>query len=206
MINEEAIKNSFQKVREDIDGLKAEIRLIKGVLEEIKAEIKTLKETPRSEDPTSPGEDFDQSSIGNQGVANSQRQPTDDNSPTIDSNPRQSPTTNLPLSDLKESLDSAFRNLTNREFSVFMAIYDLDKEKNGDISYSELSQHLNITESTTRDFVNQLIRKDIPIQKSRYFNGKVSLCIKEEFRRLNLYQNLLKLKANRMGQRTLFDI
>lgn len=205
MINEHEVRDAFKKAKNDIDGLKAEISVIKGVLEEIKVELRPIKATPKLEHIPLPKEDSHSSSIGNQGVANSQRQPTDDRPPTINDNRQRQPT--VPgLIELKESLNSAFRRLTNREFSVFMAIYELDKEKGGYITYSELSLRLNISESTVRDFVNQLVRKNIPIDKCRDFNNKVSLSIKNEFKRLNLYQNLLKLKTIRSGQRTLFDI
>jgi len=206
MVNEEAIKQAFDRVKEDIKDLKDEISQIKRDLEEVKSKIKFQKEVLKSEDLASPQEDFIPISTGNKGVANSQRQPTDDRPPTANDNRRQTPTIEITLSELKESLNSAFRSLTNREFSVFMALYELDKEKGGDITYYELAQRLNLSESTIRDFVNQLIRKKIPIEKYKEFNNKVSLSIKEEFRRLNLYQNLLKLRARRQGQRTLFDI
>ncbi len=197
---QDKVKNSFQKVKEDIIRLDVELSQNKQALDKILTTIEALK-TQLSESSK------ETSSNGNEGVANSQQQPTANNrrqSSTMIDNPQQP--TMLPLQALKESLDSTFRSLTDREFSVFMALYTLDKEKGGNIGYSELSQQLNLSESTVRDFINILLRKNIPIQKDRYFNKKVSLSIKEEFRKLDLYQNLLKLKVNREGQRTLFDL
>ena len=197
---QEKVKISFQKVKNDITHLEGELSQNKQVLDKILTTLEELK----SKKSLLPKEI---SSNGNEGVANSQRQPTANDrrqSPTMVDNPQQPST--LPLQALKESLDSAFRSLTSREFSVFMTLYSLDKEKGGNIAYSELSQQLNLSESTIRDFINILLRKNIPIQKERYFNKKVSLSIKEEFRKLDLYQNLLKLKVHREEQRTLFDL
>lgn len=202
MINEENIKQSFRKVKEDISDLKAEISRLNTILEE----IRNLNKVPLREDPIPSQEDSEPISIGNKGVANSQRQPTTANRrQPVDNDSQRQPTT-AAISELKENLDSSFKVLTDREFSVFMALYDLDKEKGGEISYFELSQQLNISESTVRDYINLLIRKNIPIQKDRFFNGKVSLSIKEAFKQLDLYQKLLSLKASRKGQKTLFDI
>ena len=196
---QENVKATFALAKQHNLRLEAEIKQIKATLEDLKKTIENFKEQQSNLK-------IEQSSTGNNGVANSQRQPTDDSSPTIDDNTQQSTTTTASFSELKDSLDTTFKTLTNREFSVFMALYDLDKEKNGEVTYSELSQRLNISESTVRDFINQLIRKNIPIKKDRYFNGKVSLSIREEFKHLNLYQNLLKLKANKLGQKALFDL
>jgi len=194
-IFKENVKMSFAKAKEHISSLEAEIGQIKGILEEIRSEIRTLKKAPKSEDSASQDEDFDESSIGNQGVPDSQRQPSDDNNRQQNDNKTPSDSQQTPktlsgpsLSELKQSLDSAFRNLTDREFSVFMALYELEREMGGDIGYSDLSLRLKLSESTIRDFVNQLIRKNIPIQKFREFNKKVSLSVKEEFKHLDLYQ------------------
>lgn len=203
---QEKVKNSFQKVKEHISGLEAEIKQNKSILEDLKDSFESFK----SAHLTTPKEEV---SIGNQGVANSQQQPTDDNrqqqtmpkSPEKTLNSQQQPTLSS-LSELKQTLDSAFQTLTDREFSVFMALYSLDREGVTDIGYYELSHQLNIAESTVRDFINILIRKNIPIQKDRFFNRKVSLSVKEEFKHLDLYQTLLRLKTQKQGQRTLFDL
>ncbi len=197
MVNEEAIRSSFQKVKEDIDGLKAEISQIKGVLEEIRAEIKTLKDVPKSEDSAPLNEDFQDSSTGNKGVPS-----------TTTINPQytsiinnQSPS----MINMKSELENVFKTLTDREFSIFMAIYALDKEGK-ETNYEGLAKQLNISEHTIRGYLGSILRKKVPIQKERFLNGKVSLSIKKEFKQLDLYQKLLRLRVSSSGQRTLFDI
>ena len=109
------------------------------------------------------------------------------------------------MEQLKEDLENGFKRLTDREFSVFLALYELDKIKE-EVTYPEISLRLKITEATIRGYINSLINKKMPILRERYLNGKVSLSIKKEFKQLDLYQKLLRLKASKEGQKTLFDI
>lgn len=197
MVNEDALRAAFEKVGKEKEALEAEIRQIKGVLEEIRAEIKALKETPKSEDPTLPEEDSSQSSIGNQGAP-----------PTTTINHQYPSTINKQspsMINMKEELETLFRTLTDREFSIFMAIYAIDKE-GGEANYHDVAKQLNISDHTIRGYISTLLSKGIPIKKERYLNGKVSLSIKNEFKQLDLYQKLLRLRAEKSGQKTLFDI
>jgi len=197
MVNEEAIKNSFQKVKEDIDGLKAELSQIKAVLEGIRAEIKPVKEAQKSEDSPRLEEDFQDSSTGNQGVPST----TTINHQYSSIINNQSPS----MINMKTDLENVFRTLTDREFSIFMAVYSRDAEGQ-EAGYPDIAKQLNISEHTLRGYISSLANKKVPIEKERYLNGKVSLSIKKEFKQLNLYQKLLKLRTSTQGQKTLFDI
>ncbi len=192
------VKATFDKVKQVNHHLEAEINQIKGVLEQLKSTINSLTNVHNKEKNI----EFPQEIMGSPTTDNRQQTTTDSTPTTIN---RQQ-TTEIPLFQLKKELDSMFLKLTDRELSVFLALYTLDNEKKGEVDYFELSQRLNLTESTIRDFISQLIRKGLPIQKERTFNRKVSLSIKNEFKTLNLYEKLLKLKVSRQGQKTLFDI
>ena len=111
----------------------------------------------------------------------------------------------LPLSEMKKELESKFNTLTDREFSVFMAVYQLE-EQLPDVNYSDVSKLLNISEMTVRGYVNSLMAKKIPLEKRRMYNKKVFLSISPEFRALNLASFLLTLrlpKSNFNSQKTL---
>lgn len=110
-----------------------------------------------------------------------------------------------PIADMKKELEQTFNVLTDREFSVFMAVYQLE-EQLPDVTYSDVSKMLKITEMTTRGYINSLMSKKLPLEKRRVYNRKVSLGINREFRELNLASFLLTLrlpKANFMPQKTL---
>jgi len=65
---------------------------------------------------------------------------------------------------------------------------------------------LKITQITVRNYVNSMISMNIPIEKHRQYNRKVSLSIKKELRDLNLATKLLKLRqSGSHSQKTLFE-
>ena len=100
-----------------------------------------------------------------------------------------------PLSDIKKDLEDKFRYLTDREFSVFMAVYQLEEQLlDGIVNYADVAKMLNISEMTVRGYANSLISKQIPLEKRRLYNRKVALCIPIEFRELNLASFLLTLR------------
>ncbi|MBI2110099.1 hypothetical protein HYT58_02935, partial [Candidatus Woesearchaeota archaeon] len=107
------------------------------------------------------------------------------------------------LDQLKNETEELFLSLTDREFSVFMAIYALEKEIK-EVNYSDIANRLKIVPARVREYVGALLRKKIPINKERYYNGKVSLSVKKEFKDLNLQDKLIKFRQ-KPGQTSLFD-
>ena len=205
MVSEEVIRNSFDNVKVhikslevEINQLKAKISKIEAVLEEIRLELKNQKKVaPKDEDQTSTQENFDFISSGNKGVQS-----------IITNNHQYNsiPNTQSPMFiNLKKELELVFRTLTDREFSIFMVVYAIDKEGK-EANYQEIAKQLGISDHTIRGYVSSLISKNVPIQKERYLNGKVSLSIKNEFKQLDLYQKLLKLRLPNSNQKTLFDL
>jgi len=182
------VKKSFEIAKEHNLRLEAEIKAIKEKLSTIRLILNPLINKEKLNN--SPQE------IMGSPTTNSQQ-------PTTTAN-NTSPTTTL--TNLKNDVNSIFLSLTDRELSVFMALYSLETEERREIDYFELSQRLKLSESTIRDFVNALIRKGMPIDKIRIHNGKVSLSIKNEFKSLELYQKLLKLRPSKQSQKTLFEV
>ena len=85
-----------------------------------------------------------------------------------------------------------------------MAIYELEEQKHSPIRYKDIAKHLNLTQSSVRDHVNELILKKIPLTKE-IFNNKVFLSVPQEFRILTLASKLLNFRELSNNQRTLFD-
>lgn len=198
--NEERLRNSFENVRKDMEFFKNEIEsLKKEILSE--KENKTTIESQIKDIITSLNEIKDKlaffykNSSGNDGVNDNHQQ-----SSTI-INHKQS------IDSIKNEFETTFKGLTDREFSVFMAIYQLEEELGqGKVRYQDVSKTLKLTEISIRNYVNSMINKGIPIEKVRQYNKKVSLSIKKELKELNLASKLLKLRQSGANtQISLFD-
>ncbi|MBI2106792.1 hypothetical protein HYT57_02300 [Candidatus Woesearchaeota archaeon] len=198
--NEERLRNSFENVRKDMEFFRNEIESTKKELllqkEDKKAlEIKIndlLNSLSEIKDKLT---FFYKNSSGNNGVNDNHQQ-----SSTIINH-------NQSLETVKKEFESLFRGLTDREFSVFMAIYHLEDEfGQGSVRYQDISKTLKLTEISIRNYVNSMINKGIPIDKTRQYNKKVSLSIKKELKELNLASKLLKLRQSGSNtQISLFD-
>ena len=146
-INEdEKIRNSFRKVKEEINDIKAKI-------EELNKKIDVILSNKRETNKTSK-EPFFEISSGNDGVIN-HHQP----SSTIINHDLKS------IKNLKNELNELYKGLSDREFSVFIAIYTLEEEFGRTVFLRDLANKLKISEITIRGYINTLISKNIPIIK-----------------------------------------
>ena len=200
-LDEERIRNSFEKVRKDMSFLKKELESVKLELNRQKEEEKGLKlkidDILRFINEIKDNISFFYKiSSRNDGVINNHQQ-----SSTIINDKQQS------ISAIKSDFEALFRGLTDREFSVFMAIYQLEEDLQAPVSYCEVSKILKITEITVRNYVNSMMNRGIPIEKHRQYNRKVSLSIKKDMRDLNLASKLLKIRqSGSASQQTLFQL
>ena len=197
------LKTSVESNKEDISTFNSKIDSLNKGIAEIKDILSTFKEISTGNNgvhqQSSTMINNDQQSTSNakqyQSMPNNARQPISREIPS-----------NLPkktLQTLELDFEMQFRSLTDREFSVFMTILELEKQ--GGVNYSLLANHLNLTEPTVRGVANRLIAKGIPVKKERHFNGKTSLLIKEDFHDLNLLNKLIRLRENPSDQTQLFD-
>ena len=97
------------------------------------------------------------------------------------------------LDDLKKELRSQIKRLTNQEMAVFSSIYQLEEE-GFTVDYSLLSQKLNLSESSIRDYVQRSIKKGLPIIKTKLNNKKILLAISPELRKIASLTTLLQLR------------
>jgi len=98
------------------------------------------------------------------------------------------------LDSLKKDLRAKFKRLTEQEFLVFSTIYQLEQEF-GFCDYKVLSEKLSLTESSIRDYVGKLTKKEIPIIKTKLNNKSIQLTILPNFKRLAPLPLIVQLRG-----------
>lgn len=236
------IKESFQRVKDDMQAIKLAINQLSEELEFQRSTLKELKEeikrtiipaqesdrqtnrqtTPTDNLPLQPLKDQNlHISIGNDGVPADRQtdQQTDrhiqkfalntlltPNSPS-NSNPtfktvskedkisqiEQVANVLSSLDTLKKDLRAKFKRLTQQEMTIFSSIYQLEEE-GFVVDYPLLAQKLSLTESSIRDYTQKIIKKGIPVDKSKQNNKKITLSIPREFRQIASLNTILALR------------
>jgi len=97
------------------------------------------------------------------------------------------------LDNIKKQIRLKFKKLTDQETLVFSTIYQLEEE-NLEVNYKKLSEKLNLTESSIRDYVGRLIKKGIPLEKTKQNNKEISLVISPNLRKITTLNTILKLR------------
>jgi hypothetical protein len=87
------------------------------------------------------------------------------------------------LDNIKKDIRNKFKRITDQEFLVFSTIYQISEET-GYADYKILSQKLNLTESSIRDYVGRLIKKGIPVEKIKVNNKVIQLSISEKLKKI----------------------
>ena len=94
---------------------------------------------------------------------------------------------------MKKEIRLKFKRLTEKEFLVFSTIYQME-ETGFEVDYKSVSQRLNLTESSIRDYVGKLIKKGISIDKSKVNNKQVLLSIPPSLKKITPLSTILKLR------------
>ncbi len=207
-LDEDKLKKSFFKVKEDIESLKVQINELKSLIEGIskKDDFSEISQKEDTKVPNVPEETF---STGNEGVYadihsfihSFNRHSTDIQQTNI--HPVFSPNqqnqqinsknkVSWTLSNIKQ-IDSLFLTLTKQEFFTFMVVYQLEEDIKRGPSYLELSRNISLSEGCIRTYVSQMLKKGIPLQKIRLNNKLTLLVIDKEFRSLGLKSRLASL-------------
>ena len=193
------VKEAFRKVREDMDSLSREVFSLKQELSMLREELKTViyptisapegpthpvkieaypKEIPTHDTPLKPLKAQNMVfSIGNGGV------PT--NKQTNQHTPKTSMDDALDilnsLDNIKKEIRLKFKDLTEQEFLVFSTLYQLEEEQ-GYSDYRAISKKLNLSESSVRDYVGKLIKKEIPVEKVKINNKNIQLSVSQNLK------------------------
>ena len=97
------------------------------------------------------------------------------------------------LDNIKKSMRLKFKKLTEQEFLVFSTIYQLDEEI-GYSDYKLLSERLNLTESSIRDYVGRIIKKGISVDKTKINNKYIKLNVSEKLKKIVSLPTILQLR------------
>lgn len=172
-ISKKALINSFNKVKSHFLGIETQISQYMAKLAEIERNLEILKNMlSKTQKPPQ-----EISSIGNKGVQSI-------NQSLINQSITQKNLQVLPDS----NIENLFQTLTNKEFLVFLTIFQADY-----ITYIQIAHKLSLTLSCVRGYVSELIRKKIPLIKRKLNNRKVVLSVDREFKTLTSEQKLINL-------------
>jgi chromosome segregation ATPase len=97
------------------------------------------------------------------------------------------------LSTIKKEIRLKFRRLTEQEMLIFSTIYQLEEE-NGHTDYKTVSEKLKLTESSIRDYVGRLIKKGIPVEKTKINNKSIQLKISGNLKKITNLPTIMKLR------------
>ena len=110
-----------------------------------------------------------------------------------------SPTYKISLGGSLDNSTGAFFALTTAlvlsmtSLIVFSALYNSIDEK-GYSDYRDLAEKLKLTESSIRDYIGKLIKKEIPIEKIKLNNKNIQLKISENLKKIASLSTILHLR------------
>jgi len=76
---------------------------------------------------------------------------------------------------------------------VFSTIYQLEEE-NGFADYKSISEKINLTESSVRDYVSRIIKKGISVEKKKLNNKNIQLIISNNLKKIASLPTILQLR------------
>ncbi len=143
-------------------------------------------------------------STGNKGVptdkqtnrqTNQQTQNYTQDAPNRDNNDFQKARKMLDsLDTIKKEIRIKFKRLTPQEMLVFSTIYSFQEQNFDEITYKTIANHLNLSESSIRDYTNRLIKKGIPLQKIKQNNKKILLQISSDLQKVATLSTIIRLR------------
>ncbi len=98
------------------------------------------------------------------------------------------------LDEVKKQIRCKFKQLTPQEWAVFSLLYSLEEQGLGEITYKTLANHLKLSESSIRDYVNRLLIKGIPLEKTRLNNKTILLSISSNLKKIVTLPTLMRLR------------
>jgi len=97
------------------------------------------------------------------------------------------------LDNIKKQIRLKFKRLTDQEWLVFSTIYQLEEE-NGFADYKSISEKINLTESSVRDYVSRIIKKGISVEKKKLNNKNIQLIISNNLKKIASLPTILQLR------------
>jgi len=97
------------------------------------------------------------------------------------------------LDNIKKEIRLKFKRLTEQELVVFITLYQLEEEQ-GYADYKTISNKLNLTESSIRDYIGRIIKKGIPVDKTKINNKNIQLNISPQLKKITTLPAILQLR------------
>ncbi len=97
------------------------------------------------------------------------------------------------LDTIKKELRIKFKRLTPQEMTVFSVIYQLEEE-GFVVDYPLISKKLSLSESSIRDYTQRILKKGIPIKKTKENNKKIVLSISQDIKKIASLSTILHLR------------
>ena len=97
------------------------------------------------------------------------------------------------LDSIKKDLRHQFKRLTPQEMAIFSTIYLLEEE-GFTVDYLLISRKLNLSESSIRDYTLKIIKKGIPLTKTKQNNKKIILSIPPNLKAMASLPAILALR------------
>jgi hypothetical protein len=98
------------------------------------------------------------------------------------------------LDSIKKELRLKFKRLTEQEFLVFSTLYQQEEEE-GSSDYRTLSTKLTLSESSIRDYIGRLIKKGVPILKTKLNNKNIQLNLSKDLRKIATLSTIMRLRT-----------
>lgn len=97
------------------------------------------------------------------------------------------------LDSLKKDILIMFKKLTPQEMQIYSTIYQLTNE-GFIVDYPLLAQKTFLSESSARDYVLKLLKKNVPLEKTKENNKRIILSIPEEFKKIASLSTIISLR------------
>lgn len=143
-------------------------------------------------------------STGNGGVSTDRQTDTSTDNSThnypqnsiksVESNIKEASEILASLDSIKRDIRLKFKHLTSQEMAVFSTVYQLEEQNLGDITYKQLSEHLKLSESSVRDYVQRIISKGVPLNKKKVNNKKVIVYVSPELKKIASLPTIIQLR------------
>lgn len=197
------IKEAFNNIKKDIYYLKEQINDIKIQINQIQttSNQSTHQQTDNQTLPTQNNTiqplyiQNNDSSIGNEGVPTNKPTHTQTNQHTPNLDFKEANNILESLDTIKKEIRLKFKRLTPQEMLVFDTLYTFDNQKNIEITYKIIAIQLKLSESSIRDYINKLIKKGIPIEKTRQNNKTIILKISQDLKNIATLSTIQSLRA-----------
>jgi DNA-binding MarR family transcriptional regulator len=197
------IKEAFNNIKKDIYYLKEQINDIKIQINQIQttSNQSTHQQTDNQTLPTQNNTiqplyiQNNDSSIGNEGVPTNTPTHQQTHQQTRNSEFKQVNTILESLDNIKKGIRLKFKRLTSQEMLVFSTLYTLEEQNYQEITYRALAKQLNLSESSIRDYINKLIKKGIPLEKTKQNNKTIILNISKDLKNITTLTTIQDLRA-----------